>query len=304
MSEHPTWLVGNRNPSVTETITAGGVAVDLSSSTVRFKMRAVGSDTLAVDQEAVIVEAAAGAVRYDWAAADVDTAGMFLVWWEVTTAGKTQDVGEAVIEIRAHAPGLHVYVELEELKSTLQLSGQSYADLDIQQAILAASRAVDELTHRRFWPDEDANQVRYYTPNGLPTVGIDDLLDLTTLDQDYDGDGTFEQTLTENTDFLLEPLNAAADGRPWDALRLHPSSAYLWSSYPRSLKVTGQFGWAAAPAGVKVASSQIATRLLKIMREAPFGVVAFGLENAIRVSRTMPEVELALAPYVKPQILA
>src|SRR5215471_11076072 len=98
MTQPPTWYVGNLNPSITETITQNGVAVDLTGATVRFRMRSVGSQTLKVDQPATIVSAPAGTVRYDWQSADVGTAGDFLAWWVVTSAGKTQDVSEALIQ--------------------------------------------------------------------------------------------------------------------------------------------------------------------------------------------------------------
>lgn len=287
-----------------------GVAVDLTGATVKFKARAVGSTTLAIDASATIVGAATlGNVRYDWVAGDITGSGLLaseksaLVWWEVTSGGKTQDVMEALIEVRAHSPQANSYVELEELKQTLSLTGQSFADRVLQDTIVASSRAVDDLTHRRFWPDADATQVRYYTPNGCDTLPIDDVITLTSVTADYDGDGTFEQTWVENTDFVLEPLNAVADGYPRCEFRRHPRSGFLFSPYPRSLKVTAKFGWNTAPSGVKIATSMIATRMLTVVRSAPLGVVALG-EVAMRVSRTMPDVELALSDYVKVQVLA
>src|SRR4051794_37542646 len=112
MSDTPVWSVGNRNPSITETITSGGSPVNLASATVKFKMRALNSSILKVDAAAVVVTPASGTVRYDWAAADVDTAGNYLVWWEVTdvATGNKQDMNEAIIEFRAHSPLTNGYV--------------------------------------------------------------------------------------------------------------------------------------------------------------------------------------------------
>ena len=297
-----TWYVGNRSPSISEQITVNGTPFDLSSSTVRFKMRAVGSSTLKVDQPATIVGAATnGNVRYDWAAIDVDTAANYLIWWEVTTAGKTQDMGEALIEFLAHAPVSRDYVELEDLKKTLQLDGLNYANLDLKEIITAASRKVDEHTDRRFYSDVDANQVRHYTPDSAYVLEVDDIVTVTSLKTDEDGDGTFENTWTLNTDYTREPLNAAADGEPWTQFCVHPTGGFLFPvGVPRSVEVTGKFGWTAVPAEVKLATKMLAHRYVKRVREAATGVVGFGMDGAVvRVMSVDPDVQDLLAPFCR-----
>lgn len=303
MSDELLWFVGNRNPSITETITyADGTAVNLAGKTVKFKMRPVGSSTLKVNAAATVVDAPTGSVRYDWAALDVDTAGHFLVWWEVTTTadGKTQDLSEAVIEFRNHTPETQAYAELEEFKSTTELTGTSFQDADIERGLVAASRGIDLATGRRFYSDTD-DQTRYYSPNSVRWLAIDDLNTLTSLATDQSGNGSFSNTWTVNSDFVLEPLNAPADGFPYRSVKaISRSSLYFPTVYPRSVKVVGKFGWTAAPPGVKTATILVAARLIKRTREAPFGIIGLGLEGAaVRASALArdPEISFLLDPF-------
>lgn len=194
------------------------------------------------------------------------------------------------------------YLELEQLKATLELSNQSFADEDVQAAISAASRGLDEACQRRFYPDTDATQVRYYTPQTAYQIMVDDLVTLTSLATDQDGDSVFEQTWTVNTEFTLEPLNATADGQPYTMICLHPLNTVgfpYW--YPRSVKVTGKFGWAAVPAPIVEATTILATQLLKRAREAPFGIVSIGLDvgATARLAVTDPSVRFLISPYMR-----
>lgn len=324
MAEHPTWWVNDRNPSFGDQLTAAGSPVDLAADTVTVKMRGPldggnSNNTIKVNRTPDLHDAQ-GNWRCDWQVGDLDTAGLFLFWLEDTDSGKTQTLWEKVIEVRAH-DGSHLYVELEQAKSTMEIAGGRFADQDVFSAVNAASRAIDdacsppELT-RRFYMDTDASQVRYYSPRGDITDGttdprlqylepgtdflrIHDLVTLTSLQTDPGGDGTFELTWTLNSDFTLEPLNAAAESWPYDTIRKHPRGQYLLPTvYPRSVKVTGKFGWPAVPEPVKTATTILIARLFKRMREAPLGVIPGGLDSlAVRIARTDPDIQQLIARY-------
>ena len=299
---------GNRSPSLADTIRVDGVAFDLTGSTVKFKMRAEGSSTLKVDTAAVVVLAAAGTVRYDWAALDVDTAGDYLFWWEVTLpSAKTQDTPEFELVISEHVPSSpSLYVQVEEFKSTIELSGTSFSDEDVKVALRSACRAIDEICGRRFYPDADAAQVRYYSPDNYWTLYVDDIVTVTTLKTDDGGDGTFENTWTLNTDYIREPLNAAADSQPFTKLCVHPTGTHFFPvNFPRSVELTGKFGWPSVPAQVEEATGLLAHRLIKRARQAPFGISGMGIDGvAVRIMMNDPDVMMLLRPFMRDALVA
>lgn len=189
------------------------------------------------------------------------------------------------------------YASVGDVKAAASLEGESFADPDIQRALTAASRGLDNLCSRRFYADADATTVRYYTPYDAGTLSIDDLIAFTSLESG-DGDGVFATTWTENTDFVFEPLNAVADGRPWDRITT-TGRGHGFPCGQRTVKLTGQFGWADVPAGVKEATIILAVKIVKRVREAPFGVVAVGLDSAMRIARSDPDVMFLVGEYIK-----
>ena len=208
------------------------------------------------------------------------------------------------------------YVTLEELKSAQELTGTTYADYELETAISAASRLIDDATHRRFYADADNTQVRYYTARRFGDIEIDDLIELAEFATDPVGLGNYTDIWVFPTDIMLDPPNAPADARPWERVVLrrvlpalgYPGSyagAYLGGGYagwgigryrwplqvPQAVRVTGQFGWASIPSKVKEACIILAPRLCRRAREAPFGIVGVNAEGGgMRLSQTDPDV--------------
>ena len=171
----------------------------------------------------------------------------------------------------------------------------------VSVAIISSSRAIDNLCNRRFYADDDATSIRYYTPDHWDSLLIDDLFTLSELATD-DGTFTYGTVWTLNTHFVLDPLNAAEDGKPWQKVETVASGGRSFDpSLVRSVRVTGRFGWPAVPVAIREATTLLASRLLRLSREAPFGVVAFG-DQAIRIARMDPSVIMLCGPYARHRI--
>jgi len=144
MSESLKHTKNNLSPSITDTIKVDNQAFDLTGSTVSFRMRAAKSSTLKVDAAATIVTATEGKVRYDWGAADVDTAGEFYSWWRITLpSAKIQETNESLIIFDEHTDGLGVSTGAiaERVKAIMPSTYKSlesdvnFGDIRLQQKI-------------------------------------------------------------------------------------------------------------------------------------------------------------------------
>lgn len=192
------------------------------------------------------------------------------------------------------------YVDWGAMKASLSLQGQTYADDDIKLAITAASRVLDNATGRRFYPDADANQVRYYTATETGEIWVDDLVTLTSLETAPSTYGTYSDLWVNGTDYVPEPFNAPASSEPWTLLRsISSSSKRFPTTYPHSVKVTGKFGWTVPPAAIVLACQILATQYVRRVREAPFGIVAIGAEGqALRLGSNDAQLTQLITPYV------
>lgn len=72
----------------TLTKTRSGSPLDLSDAVgVKFQMRKDDDRKYTVDAAAVIVDAEAGEVRYDWVAGDLSVEGLYIAQWQIDWGG-------------------------------------------------------------------------------------------------------------------------------------------------------------------------------------------------------------------------
>lgn len=254
MSDTPlVWGVGDRNPSITDVITVGGVVQNLTGKTGTFKMRQRGSSTLKVNQPVSNALDATGAVRYDWAATDVDTEGIFDVWWEITSGGKIQHKQEAIIEFISHGLPSGWLVEMGEVKQAMEIrAADTKLDDDIRRLIPVASKECIQFCDREFAPATAGLTRRFRTNGRLVSLAPFDLRTATTITFDPVGG----PVVLTSSDFRLQPTHRP-DG-VYTEIRISDLFAVqtgTWVTFDfNEVDVLGDWGFLTVPVDVKEAA--------------------------------------------------
>lgn len=194
------------------------------------------------------------------------------------------------------------YATLNELKGFVGIPTADTADdTTLTLALDSASAQVDAFCDRTFLADATVT-TRDYAVQNTGQIDIDPVSSTTGLivASDDNNDGTYETTWTLGTDFRLEPINAAANGQPYDRLVALGTRWFPKLTYRPGVRVTAKFGWpgGTAPPPVKNATLIQAARLWK-RKDAPFGVagsIEFGSELRL-LAKLDPDVESLLRPY-------
>jgi uncharacterized phiE125 gp8 family phage protein len=187
------------------------------------------------------------------------------------------------------------YATTAELKSFLRITDTT-DDAQLALAVTTASRAVDRHCHRQFGQVASAEE-RSYTAYwdrraACWVVGFDDLQDVTGLDVQVDAG--------EIDSYTLEPVNAAAEGRPFTRLRVLTDSAAKPTYETHGVTISAVWGWDAVPDPVKQATLLQASRIFA-RRGSPFGIAGSpdqGSELRL-LAKVDPDVAVSLADFVR-----
>jgi len=172
-------------------------------------------------------------------------------------------------------------------------------DTYIEGIVHAVSRSIDEYCHRRFFTTT-ADETRYFQGLDHEMCLTDDIITITTLKTDEDGDRTYEKTWA-TTDYDPKPDNYSLDSKPIMWLVCAPNGTLYFPTDSKSVQIVGKFGWCAlanVPDKVAQACLLQSVRLYKRMREAPFGIVGSSdMGTAVVITKFDPDVEFLLQQF-------
>jgi len=134
---------------------------------------------------------------------------------------------------------MNLYASLDDLKHLLDITGATQ-NKQLMRILESASRQIEKpkLAGRWFYCWEGT---RYYDGAGSRLWLPDDILSITTLKCDEDGDGVYESTLS-TSDYILYPLS----DYPKIRLEISPNSDYsaFAQGVPKGVEISGVFGYA------------------------------------------------------------
>lgn len=228
-----------------------------------------------------------------------------------TSTGAAASVKDGTFTVFDDVPLNTLYATLDELKAEKGID-DTVDDSLLQVALGAASRQIDNECGWRFYQDPVA-VARYFHPT---SPGCLDVIEVPrgqgiststglTIAVDTDDNGTWETSLTINTDFTLGPLNADVDGWPWTQIDLTGVN-YLFtrSMYGRpTIKITAKWGWPYVHEPIHKATL-VQAQMFASSKDAAFGIAALAsIDGAgMRALPWNPLARALVSPYAKPAV--
>ena len=197
------------------------------------------------------------------------------------------------------------YVDKDDLKGMIGLTG-SGQDNNIDNAINASSRLIDQITGRHFYKSESV-QVKHFTPNNEYILDVPDIANTTGLivQLDTTDDGSHDKTITLDTDFYLKALNVTdMEGDyniPYQKLVIldRRSAERFDPDIVKQVKITAIWGWDNIPDAIKQATLLQASRLWK-RKDSPFSTYGSSETGEMELFQKLdPDAKTLVRPYIK-----
>lgn len=280
----------NELATLTNTFQVAGVDTDPTTITL-VVTDPLGVATTYTHAGATITKTATGIYTKDIPCTE---AGLWTYVWIGT--GAASDVVPGTWFVNA-ASNADLYCTPEMLKSRTGIS-DNYDDDSILGACRSVARWIDRKFCQRHFYRRTAT-LTFAATNRL-RLDLPDLVSVTTLKLDGDGDGVYETTLS-TSDYQLLPVNAPneAEPEPYDSVKpLNGWFPLACSGRTNLVQIEGVWGWPAVPEPVIEAAKILSGDYLKLGGMA-FGVAGYGEYGAVRARMSNPALEM-LDSYVHP----
>lgn len=183
------------------------------------------------------------------------------------------------------------YCQLENIKRDLDITGDE--NNDVLQAMIAQVKTfIDNLCDRQF---DTTTETRYFDGAGS-VLFIDDMVSITSLKLDEDGDGTYEVTMS-SSDYVLYPLNTTP--KMWIEISSNSNYSGFANGIKKGVEIAATWGYGTTvPADVQRAASIQVMRWFKRCESAFADVIgAPEMGQFIMYKALDPDVQLILQPY-------
>lgn len=223
-------------------------------------------------------------------------AGEWVYRWVGTGAATDTTIGTFTVQETTVG---RLYATVEALKSRLGVE-DSVDDYELHAACFAASRAVEQHARRVFWRTATGT-VRTFqadNPASLTLPFFSELVSVSALATDEDGDGTFE-TSWSATDYQPLPFNTAGpELRPYTQIRTVGTRVFPTQTNSGRIdrvQITGVFGWPTVPPSIRQAALILAQETFKA-KDSVGGVAGFGEFGVVRLGSN-PLYNTFIGPY-------
>lgn len=208
----------------------------------------------------------AGDTGYEY----IDTDGTSATWYKVAYYGASP--GESTKSDARKGETFAAYGTITEFKRRLDIDETDDVDDHMLGLLLdGISRAIDEEIGTRYYTTT-SDETRYYTAEFTDELWTGDILTVTSIKTDEDGDGVYERTWA-TTDYDLLPFNAALDGKPYTKVATTPNGNYSFPTTQKGVELVGTSGYSTTtPARIREATLLAGQRLFR-RKDAIFGVI-------------------------------